>query len=393
MSNQLASALFFAHKHYKTSYMENSMSTTIPSPLSAATAVGSPPRQGAPPRPRTLADRVRGVDRVVLASLVILLAVAVVSPGQAGASVAAILRSFAGIAPWFLASVLLAAAATASGADALVARVFSGREGRAVLLAALLGALAPFCSCGVVPVIAGFLAVGVPLGPIMAFWLASPLMDPAKFGLLSGTLGVGFALAQTAAAIGIGVLGGFGTAALSRLGVFDGALRDQGAPKPSCCTRKQTLNPPAPVWRFWGEPERAQRFLVTAWQNGWFLTRWLALAFLLESLMVAWLPGEVVAGHLGAGDTLLAVPMAALLGVPAYLNGYAAVPLVQGLIELGMSPAVGLAFLVGGAVTSLPAAMAVWALVRPRLFAAYLCFATLGSLLAGYGYAIWLALA
>jgi uncharacterized membrane protein YraQ (UPF0718 family) len=367
------------------------VSATSPSPLFAVTAAGPPPLQDAPPRPRTRADRLRAVDRVLLACLVILLAVAVVSPGQAGASLAAVLHAFAGVAPWFLGSVLLAAAATASGADALVARAFAGREGRAVVLAALLGAMSPLCSCGIVPVIAGFLAVGVPIGPIMAFWLASPLMDPAKFGLLAGTLGIGFALAQTAAAIGLGLLGGFGAAALARMGVFDGALRHQDAPKPSCCARKRTLNPPAPVWRFWSEPERAQRFLVSAGQNGWFLARWLTLAFLLESLMVAWLPGEVVASHLGAGDTLLAVPVAALLGVPAYLNGYAAVPLVQGLVELGMSPAVGLAFLVGGAVTSLPAAMAVWALVRPRLFVAYLGFATLGSLLAGYGYALWLA--
>ncbi len=343
-------------------------------------------------RGRRLADRLRAADRVVLAFAAAVLALAGLDPAQAAASLAFVARAFASITPWFAASVLLAAAAKASGADALVARAFAGREGRAVAAAALLGALSPFCSCGVVPVVAGFLAVGVPLGPVMAFWLSSPLMDPAKFGLLAGTLGLEFALAQTAAAIGIGLLGGFGTAALARAGAFDGALRDVGAPKPSCCAKKRAaLDPPAPVWRFWEEPERAQRFVVEASRTGWFLARWLAVAFLAESLMVAWLPGEAVARRLGAGDAALAIPAAVLLGVPAYLNGYAAVPLVKGLVDLGMSPAVGLAFLVAGAVTSVPAAAAVWALVRPRLFAAYLGFAALGSLAAGYAYAAWLA--
>ena len=60
-----------------------------------------------------------------------------------------------------------------------------------------------------------------------------------------------------------------------------------------------------------------------------------------------------------------------LLGIPAYLNGLAAIPLVGGLIDMGMNPAVGLAFMVAGGVTSIPAAMAVWALVRPRVFALY----------------------
>ncbi|HCI47951.1 MAG TPA: permease, partial [Rhodospirillaceae bacterium] len=48
----------------------------------------------------------------------------------------------------------------------------------------------------------------------------------------------------------------------------------------------------------------------------------------------------------------------------AYLNGYAALPLVGGLVEQGMAPGAALAFLVAGGVSSLPAAIAVWALVK-----------------------------
>jgi uncharacterized protein len=78
--------------------------------------------------------------------------------------------------------------------------------------------------------------------------------------------------------------------------------------------------------------------------------------------------------------------------VPAYLNGYAALPLVRGLMELGMSPAVGLAFLVAGGITSLPAAMAVWAVVRPRIFGLYVGLAAAGSLGVAWIYAAVLAL-
>ena len=41
--------------------------------------------------------------------------------------------------------------------------------------------------------------------------------------------------------------------------------------------------------------------------------------------------------------------------------------------------------------TSIPAAMAVWALVKPPVFAAYLAFAALGALASGYGYLAVLA--
>lgn len=77
------------------------------------------------------------------------------------------------------------------------------------------------------------------------------------------------------------------------------------------------------------------------------------------------IPAETVTATLG-GEGLLPIVTATLVGVPAYLNGYAALPLVGGLIEQGMAPGAGMAFLVAGGVTSIPAAMAVWALARPR---------------------------
>ena len=45
-----------------------------------------------------------------------------------------------------------------------------------VILAALFGALSPFCLCGVIPLVVGLLSAGVPLAPVMAFWIVSSLM-------------------------------------------------------------------------------------------------------------------------------------------------------------------------------------------------------------------------
>ena len=77
---------------------------------------------------------------------------------------------------------------------------------------------------------------------------------------------------------------------------------------------------------------------------------------------------------------------ATLVGIPAYLNGYAALPLVSGLIEQGMAPGAGMAFLLAGGVSSIPAAIAVWALAKPPVFAAYLGFAIVGAFTLGLGF-------
>ncbi|MHA1536790.1 MAG: permease, partial [Alphaproteobacteria bacterium] len=67
----------------------------------------------------------------------------------------------------------------------------------------------------------------------------------------------------------------------------------------------------------------------------------------------------------------------------AYLNGYAALPLVGGLMEQGMAPGAAMAFLIAGGVTSIPAAIAVYAVARPPVFASYIGFALFGAVAAG----------
>jgi uncharacterized membrane protein YraQ (UPF0718 family) len=328
----------------------------------------------------------RPLDRVWLAFAAILGGLALVSPPQAGDSIAFTLASLWDVAPFLIASIAIAAYAQASGADGLIARAFSGRGPALIVIAALIGGLSPFCSCGVIPLIAALLAMGVPLAPVMAFWLASPVMDPSMFALTSGVLGFEFAIAKTLAAVGLGLLGGFGTAALQRAGLFAEILRpgvgDGG------CGGARIRSPKAIVWRFWIEPARRRSFADSAVKNTLFLGKWLALAFLLESLMVSYLPAELVASTLGEGSWL-PILVATLIGVPAYLNGYAALPVVGGLIGQGMGAGAAMSFLVAGGVTSLPAAIAVFAVARRPIFVAYIGFSLVGAAAAGFLYQAW----
>ncbi|MGM0583095.1 MAG: permease [Pseudomonadota bacterium] len=329
---------------------------------------------------RRLAPPLTGLDRVWIAILLVLAALAAAAPQQAEESLRFTLAALLDVAPWLLLSIAVAAGAAATGADSLVARAFSGRQAAMIVTAALFGALSPFCSCGVIPLIAALLAMGVPLAPVMAFWLASPVMDPAMFAMTTGALGLDFALAKTAAAVGLGLLGGFGALWLGRGGWLADPLRP-GVGNGGCGGAKMR-DPRPPVWTFWRDPARRATFAAEARKTSLFLGKWLTLAFLIESLMLAWVPAEWVAGAVG-GDGVASVALATLVGVPAYLNGYAALPLVSGLMQQGMAPGAGLAFLVAGGVSSIPAAIAVWALAKRRVFALYLGFALTGSLAAG----------
>jgi len=327
---------------------------------------------------------VQQCDRVMLVIGLIFLALLMLVPAQASASLRFTLNSLWEVAPFLLLSIAIAAYASASGADNLIASIFQGRLMVMIPVAAMFGAFSPFCSCGVIPLIAALLSMGVPVAAVMAFWLSSPLMDPSMFVLTVGTLGIQFAIAKTIATVGIGLLGGFGTLALIRAGwssaAFEHPLR-QGVGNGGC-GGSRVRNPKPVVWKFWPQPERRQKFWQGASKNAWFLGKWLALAFVLESLMLVYVPDgwiQAIAGN-NSGFAILG---AALIGVPAYLNGYAALPLVDGLIQQGMSPGAGMTFLLAGGATSIPAMIAVFALARRPVFLAYLGFAFLGSVIAG----------
>ncbi|PTX57429.1 hypothetical protein C8N43_2099 [Litoreibacter ponti] len=318
------------------------------------------------------------LPKVWLTSAAILALLALLDTAQVGPVLQGTLESMGHTGLFILFAVLAIGYLKATGAEAVVAEAFKGRQSRMIFLAALLGGLAPFCSCEVIPFIAALLVAGVPLSAVMAFWLASPLMDPAMFLITSGTLGWDFAIAKTASAVGLGLFGGFATMALARTPIFVDPLREVSQGGCGCGSPFKGT----PVWRFWSEPKRVEVFKSAAWENLAFLAKWLFLAYLLENLMVLYVPAELVSSVLG-GSGVWPVVLGALVGAPAYLNGYAAVPLVDALLTQGMSPGAAMSFMLAGGVSCIPAAIAVWALVKPRVFAAYLGLAFLGSVSAG----------
>jgi len=325
-------------------------------------------------------------QRVWLASAAILGALALFDAPQALASARFAGNALLTTAPFLILSIAIAAWAGATGADNLIARAFTGAPMLMIGLGALAGGISPFCSCGVIPLIAALLAMGVPLSAVMAFWLASPIMDPSMFVLTAGVLDLEFAVAKTFAAVGLGLFGGLVVHVMARGGALSDPLRD-GVGNGGCGGSKMRAPKPV-VWRFWTEPARRAKFLREAMKTTLFLAQWLTLAFLLESLMLAWIPAETVTSVLG-GEGLAPIAVATLVGVPAYLNGYAALPLVGGLIAQGMAPGAGMAFLVAGGVTSIPAAMAVWALARPPVFLIYLALSLTGAFASGLLFQLW----
>lgn len=269
-----------------------------------------------------------------------------------------------------LAALLAGALTQGHWSDRALAWISGGRV-RAVVLASAAGTLTPVCGLGVLPLIAALLRRGLPLAPVMAFWVSSPVMGPSMVVVTIGVLGLPFAIAKTLAAFGTGLFAGAVTALIPGLSGPGDRLMRTGPLEAAGCDTGDT--------GFWRESWSATRLVL----------RWLVLALVLEVLLQRHVPDHWITGLFG-GDTLLSVPLAAVVGAPLYLDGYAALPLVRGLLEMGMGFGAALALLVSGAAVSLYAAVAVASLVQWRVFTLYVALAMAGACIAGYA-AQWAA--
>ena len=175
------------------------------------------------------------------------------------------------------------------------------------------------------------------------------------------------------------LFGGFAIKSMLKAGWFGDVLRQQVSTGCGCGP-----NPfdGKPVWTFWTEARRRQVFTTEFANNALFLIKWLALAYVLEALLVTYIPASLIAGLVG-GEGVVPIAIAAIVGMPAYLNSYVAPPLLSGLMEQGMSAGAAMSFMVAGAVSSVPAMAAVWSLVKKQVFATYLALGVSGAIASG----------
>jgi len=346
------------------------------------------------------------------------------------------------ILPVFLLAVFLGVMVRALRLDSAIRGAFDTRVGLSILLATAVGAFTPFCSCTVVPIVAGLLVAGVPLAPVMSFWIASPTMDPEVFAFSVGLIGWPLAVARLLATLLLSLGAGYLTLLLVRSNLLQGKVLRQSAVEEyseevlqetdaSChAPARQETRQPALVGasgtteasHAGGEeatcgcsgcydgphkvrrtPPKTGRAIDEKWwtsalqslrrlswakvgrnmaKQSWKLGRWLLLALVVEAVIVLYVPQEAIAAVLGE-DNAFAVPLAALIGIPLYLNELGALPIVSGLLDQGMQPGAAIAFLIAGGVTSIPAMVAVWSIARPRVFALYVGIGIFGATLLG----------
>lgn len=225
----------------------------------------------------------------------------------------------------------------------------------APLKGALLGSVTPFCSCSTLPMLMGMLKAGAPFTGAAAFLIASPLLDPIIFGviwiLFSWEIMLGYAAVVLPLTIVISLL--WGKAGLERY------------------VRRVKVSAEGHDDSPW---QGLRREVRPAAHQSWSYFRPLMVPLLVGVSVGAVIYGVVPQSFLisVAGDgSILAVPIAALIGIPLYIRTESILPIGLALSSAGMGLGPVFALVIGGAGASIPELTMLSAIFKPRLVATF----------------------
>lgn len=330
--------------------------------------------------------------------------------------------------------------------DHKIQQLMGAKKGKGYLLASLLGAVTPFCSCSTIPMLRGLLSAKAGFGPTLTFLFVSPLLNPIIVGLMWVTFGWKVTLLYAIIAAGVSVLASI---VLDLLG-FERHIVDHKNSASSGCTTKcddseasvktsagssccstsstqlplktsyctssanpiinlrtvkneqnvsaccSSISSEQPAVSCCSSENLGNVNLTTNTTSGPIklamkdalqqfkdVLPYLLLGVLIGSFIYGFIPSEWIAAHAGA-DNPLAIPLSAVVGIPLYIRAEAVIPLASVLMTKGMGLGALMALIIGSAGASLTEVILLKSMFRMPMIVAFLTVILGMAILMGY---------
>jgi uncharacterized membrane protein YraQ (UPF0718 family) len=270
-----------------------------------------------------------------------------------------LLDSALDILPLFLVAVFLGALIEEFVSERFILRFLTGRNPWTMALAALVGALIPLCTCGMVPLAVALRRRGGDVKHILCFLTSGAAVSIPVLLLTWRLIGLEWMAIRLAASVALGLLVGYVGVAVLRLPPLPVAS-DEDIPFELASMKHSRMRA---VWRhFLGQLRE-----YSPW--------------ILVSLVVAALVDQLVPGHwiqvLYGQRTTVGSFLASLTGVPFYFCSGAELPLVRELLAKGMGFGPAIAMMLAVPIVNVPTFGVVSKWIGPRAAGIYLLLVAL----------------
>lgn len=313
--------------------------------------------------------------------------------------------------------------------------ILSSRNGKGYVIAALLGAITPFCSCSTIPFLKGLLRARAGFGPMMVFLFGSPLLNPVIIGLFVITFGWQVAAFYFLVAMTVSVVAGYtleklgferyvkaeayestgsssscgtscgdsapkkvepakaesscGTSAcgepapvMAKESACCGTKKEEPKVEVSCCSADGTATATVVEKK---EPSRWVRIWFSTWKDFKQVFPYLMMGIAIGSFIYGFIPTDLIAEYAGEGKWY-AIPIAAVIGIPLYIRAEAVIPLSAALVQKGMALGSVMALIIGSAGASLTEVILLKSIFKNQMIAAFLFVILSMAIGAGYLY-------
>ncbi len=308
------------------------------------------------------------------------------------------------------------------------------------LIATVAGSVIPICSCGIVPVLAGMVEAGIPLGPTLAFLIAAPMLNVPTVFMTATLLGKKMAIARVISVFVISMSVGLIVSywqkkkkglrhlvkiyvqpnlphelqkfaysvslklikkpdglTLEEIGqehkdklekLEEAEIIEQTKDGKWCLIKRDTNKYQAGCMVLpQGYHGTFKQKIVQLWKVSWrlffALNYYLVLSVIIAGAIRVLIPTSVIVNFVG-GKGLNSVLISSVVAMLAYVCTYVEVPTAMALIAKGMGPGATLAYLLGGPGLSLPSIAMLSGVFKPKLLFLYVGLSFLGCVIAGY---------
>ncbi|MBB6176917.1 hypothetical protein HNQ82_001747 [Anoxybacillus tengchongensis] len=243
------------------------------------------------------------------------------------------------------------------------------KKGAASVLAALLGVVSPFCSCSTVPLFIGFVEAGIPLGVTFTFLISSPIVNEVSLVMLFSIFGWKIAVLYVLFGVLLAIVAGLIIGKLNLEKYIESYVFNikLGQSVVQQMTMRERL-------------AYAKANVTDTVKKIW--------VFLLIGIGIgAWIHGYVPEDLLiryAGKESIFAVPVAVILGVPLYSNAVGSLPMIEALMGKGMAPGTALSFMMAMTALSFPEMVLLRKVMKPQLIGIFVLIATVGIIAIGY---------
>lgn len=237
-------------------------------------------------------------------------------------------------------------------------------------IAALFGAVTPFCSCSSIPIFLSFVRAGIPLGIGFSFLITSPLINEYLVVLMLGFFGWKITLAYILSGMCLGILCGFliGRAGLEKY--IAGDMLPAAVFTEKCAPYR-------------GIGQRLRFGVHEAVSIVKKLWPWILFGVGIGAFIHNYVPSEAIRSVIARAGAF-SVPIATLIGVPMYGSCAAIVPIAVVLFQKGVPLGTALAFMMAVSALSLPEAVMLRRAMKLPLIAVFFAVTVTGIILIGY---------